>query len=231
MSNSQILKLSKVSKSYQKGRSRISIFDNLDFSVDRGSFTSIMGPSGSGKSTLLNLIGGLDSCDSGEIQVCGHSLQNMNESALARWRALHVGFVFQFYNLLPMLNAAQNVGLPLLLTGNKKKSSQERVKSMLNLVGLGERLDHKPEELSGGQLQRVGIARALIADPDLLLCDEPTGDLDRETADSILDLLSTLSTKYGKTIIMVTHDPVAARRADRQIHAEKGTFSEEPAYV
>ena len=226
MNNSKILMLSGVSKSYYRGRNKISVFDDLDFSVERGSFTSIMGPSGSGKSTLLNIIGGLDSCYSGKVEVCGHSLQNMGESALARWRALNVGFVFQFYNLLPMLNAAQNVSLPLMLTGTSKGVGRERAHSMLDLVGLGDRLDHKPEELSGGQLQRVGIARALIADPDLLLCDEPTGDLDRETADSILDLLGQLSTKYGKTIIMVTHDPIAGKRADRQIHAEKGRFVE-----
>ncbi len=203
MTNSKILELKNVSKSYYRGRSKVCVFDNLDFEVTRGSFTSIMGPSGSGKSTLLNIIGGLDSCDTGEVEVCGHSLHNMSESPLARWRALYVGFVFQFYNLLPMLTAAQNVGLPLMLSSSKNLRSKDRVHQMLDLVGLGDRIDHKPEELSGGQLQRVGIARALIADPDLLLCDEPTGDLDRETADSVLDLLCTLSTKLGKTIIIL----------------------------
>lgn len=226
MTTSTILRLRDISKHYYKGREKITVFDNLDFEVERGSFTSIMGPSGSGKSTLLNIIGGLDTCDSGSVEVCGHSLQNMSESALARWRATHVGFVFQFYNLLPMLNAAQNVALPLMLGKNKQSGGRDRVHQMLDLVGLGDRLDHKPEELSGGQLQRVGIARALIADPDLVLCDEPTGDLDRTTADSILDLLEQLSKKFGKTIIMVTHDPIAARRADRQVEAEKGMFSE-----
>lgn len=226
MTTSTILRLRDVSKHYYKGREKITVFDNLDFEVERGSFTSIMGPSGSGKSTLLNIIGGLDTCDSGTVEVCGHYLHNMSESALAKWRATHIGFVFQFYNLLPMLNAAQNVALPLMLGKSKQNQNRDRVRQMLDLVGLGDRLDHKPEELSGGQLQRVGIARALIADPDLVLCDEPTGDLDRATADSILDLLEQLSTKFGKTIIMVTHDPIAARRADRQVEAEKGKFSE-----
>ncbi len=230
MTNSKILELKNVSKSYYRGRNKISVFDNLDFEVARGSFTSIMGPSGSGKSTLLNIIGGLDGCDTGKVEVCGHSLHNMSESSLARWRALYVGFVFQFYNLLPMLSASQNVALPLMLSRSKNIRNHDRVRQMLDLVGLGDRIDHMPGELSGGQLQRVGIARALITDPNLLLCDEPTGDLDRETAGSILDLLCTLNTEFDKTIIMVSHDPIAAERADRQIKAEKGQFSEVLSY-
>jgi putative ABC transport system ATP-binding protein len=187
-----------------------------------------MGPSGSGKSTLLNLIGGLDQPSNGEIEVGGQRIDAMSEGALARWRADHVGFIFQMYNLLPVLSAERNVELPLLLTSLSRAERRKRTHAALQLVGLSDRAKHKPRELSGGQEQRVGIARAIVSDPTLLLCDEPTGDLDRKSGDEILDLLQALSEQHGKTIIMVTHDPHAAARASHTLHLTKGQLTREP---
>ena len=196
----------------------------------KGDFLALMGPSGSGKTTLLNLIGGLDQPTSGEVLVDGARIDNLGSSALAAWRARHVGFVFQFYNLMPMLTAQKNVELPLLLTNLSAKERAHRATIALTVVGLAERASHKPNELSGGQAQRVAIARALVADPTLLVCDEPTGDLDRKTADEILNLLQTLNREHGKTIIMVTHDPKAAEFATHQVHMDKGALAEAPSH-
>ena len=185
-----------------------------------------MGPSGSGKTTLLNLVGGVDQPDSGEVEIAGERIEKLSEGQLAKWRSGHVGFIFQFYNLMPMLSAAQNVELPLLLTKLSRKERAERVATALSVVNLSDRAKHSPKEMSGGQMQRVAIARAIVSDPDLLLCDEPTGDLDRETADEILTTLQLLNKELGKTIIMVTHDPAAAAYAKRVLHLDKGLFVE-----
>ena len=213
-------------KRFTKGKETITIFDGLNLAIPRSDFIAAMGPSGSGKTTLLNLLGGLDRFDAGEIQIDGVRIEQLSESELSRWRASHIGFIFQFYNLMPMLTAAQNVELPLLLTRLGRKARRERVETALGVVGLADRVKHYPKEMSGGQQQRVAIARAIVSDPALLLCDEPTGDLDRTTADEILSILQVLNRDLGKTIVMVTHDPAAARYARRELHLDKGHFIE-----
>lgn len=218
--------LAGVSKRFTKGKETITIFERLHLSIPQGDFVAVMGPSGSGKTTLLNLLGGIDRANEGEITVAGKRIDLLPESGLSGWRAANIGFIFQFYNLMPMLSAAQNVELPLLLT---KLSAQERrrhVEAALAIVNLADRAKHYPREMSGGQQQRVAIARAIVSDPALLLCDEPTGDLDRATADEILGILQQLNDELGKTIIMVTHDPSAAKYAKRMLHLDKGHFNE-----
>jgi len=212
----------KVEKQYTKGKEVVEVLSGIDLSIEHGEFLALMGPSGSGKTTLLNLIGGLDRPSAGSIFVSGENLTEMKAKALAKWRSENVGFVFQFYNLLPVLTAQRNVELPLLLTNLSRKQRQKNAATALEIVGLQDRAKHKPSELSGGQQQRVAIARAIVADPSLLVCDEPTGDLDRETADQILGLLQTLNKDHGKTIIMVTHDPRAADRAEHILYMDKG---------
>ena len=201
------------------------VLDDLNLGVPEGDFLALMGPSGSGKSTLLNLIGGLDTPTDGEVVIKGQHLENLKASSLSSWRANNVGFIFQFYNLLPVLTANKNVEIPLLLTNLSASKRKEHVSTALNVVGLSDRGGHKPNELSGGQQQRVAIARALVSDPDILVCDEPTGDLDRDTATEILDLLQILNRDHGKTILMVTHDPVAANFAKRTLHLDKGRLT------
>ncbi len=220
-----VVSIKGVTKSYVRGRQRIEVLRNLDLEVQRGEFLALMGPSGSGKTTLLNLIGGLDSPDRGEITVAGERIDRLSSGKLARWRSRNVGFIFQFYNLLPVLTAERNVEVPLLLTKLSAKERRRNVAAALELVGLADRAKHKPAELSGGQQQRVAIARALVSDPTLLVCDEPTGDLDRETSDSILELLQILNRGHGKTIVMVTHDPRAAERASRRLYVDKGELA------
>ena len=215
-----------VTKDYRRGRNTVTVLNGIDLEVDQGEFVALMGPSGSGKSTLLNLIGGLDHPTSGEIEVAGLTLDRVRGRSLAAWRAANIGFVFQFYNLLGVLTAGQNVELPLLLTALGRHERRQRAELALDVVGLGERAKHKPRELSGGQQQRVAIARALVADPALLVCDEPTGDLDRDTADEILTLLQILNREHGKTILMVTHDPSAARHAGRILYMDKGELTD-----
>src|SRR6186713_1558854 len=222
-----VARLRGVAKQYRRGSEAVPVLEKLDLDLPRGDFVALMGPSGSGKTTLLNLLGGLDRPTTGSISVEGLSIDKLSDSALGRWRADHVGFVFQMYNLLPVLTAERNVELPLLLTKLGKADRLARVHTALSLVGLGERMKHKPKELSGGQEQRVGIARAIVTDPTLLLCDEPTGDLDRKSGDEILDLLQALNKQHGKTIVMVTHDPRAAERANRTLHLEKGRLERE----
>ena len=217
-----------VDKGYVRGKQRVEVLTGVNLEVQSGEFLAIMGPSGSGKTTLLNLIGGLDKCDKGEVIVAGERLHELSSGKLARWRARHVGFVFQFYNLLPVLSAERNVEVPLLLTKLSGRQRKQNVRAALELVGLRDRARHKPGELSGGQQQRVGIARALVSDPTLLICDEPTGDLDRESSESVLELLELLNRDHGKTIIMVTHDPRAAEHASRLLHVDKGVISAEP---
>lgn len=209
-------------KTYRRGKQAVEVLHGLDLNVASGEFLALMGPSGSGKTTLLNLIGGLDTANSGEVTVAGERLDQLSGRALANWRARHVGFVFQFYNLMPMLSAERNVELPLLLTPLSKAKRAEHVRTALDIVGLTERMSHKPGELSGGQQQRVAIARAIVADPTILVCDEPTGDLDRTTAEEILALLQGLNRTQGKTIVMVTHDQKAADYASRTLHLDKG---------
>ncbi|HEY6822944.1 MAG TPA: ABC transporter ATP-binding protein [Steroidobacteraceae bacterium] len=215
-----------LSKVYRRGRERLEVLHHVDLDIASGDFLALMGPSGSGKTTLLNLIGGLDSPTEGTIEVGGRRIDTLGEGALARWRAAHVGFVFQFYNLLPMLTARRNVELPLLLTRLSAATRRRNAGIALELVGLGDRAGHKPGELSGGQQQRVAIARAIVSDPTLLVCDEPTGDLDRQSAAEILTLLQQLNREHGKTIIMVTHDPKAAEYARHTLHLDKGTLVE-----
>ena len=217
-----VVSFTTVSKHYVRGKQTVAVLDHFDLEIDQGEFVAIMGPSGSGKTTLLNLIGGLDRPSSGQVTVAGERLDQLSGSGLSKWRARHVGFIFQFYNLLPTLSAERNVELPLLLTSLSRAERRRKVAAALGLVGLADRAKHKPGELSGGQQQRVAIARALIADPTILICDEPTGDLDRHTAEEILGLLQTLNRQYGKTIIMVTHDPKAASYASRQLQVDKG---------
>ena len=224
MSDDILFDLRGISKKFVKGNDTITVFENLDMSIARGDFLAIMGPSGSGKTTLLNMLGGVDQPTSGEILFDGERVDTLSESQLAAWRANNVGFIFQFYNLMPMLNAERNVELPLLLTRLGKGQRRKNVAAALELVSLSDRAKHMPKELSGGQQQRVAIARALVSDPKLLLCDEPTGDLDRQTADEILEMLTLLNRDYGKTIIMVTHDPEAAKYAKRTVHLDKGEF-------
>jgi putative ABC transport system ATP-binding protein len=220
------VELKQVLKRYKRGKQSVEVLHKLDLDVPAGEFLALMGPSGSGKTTLLNLIGGLDRPDEGSITVGGERVDTMSNGQLAKWRARHVGFVFQFYNLMPMLSAERNVELPLLLTSLSGSQRKANVQAALQIVGLAERARHKPNELSGGQQQRVAIARALVADPTLLVCDEPTGDLDRETADEILGLLTMLNRDQGKTIVMVTHDPKAADYATRKLHVDKGQLAE-----
>jgi putative ABC transport system ATP-binding protein len=221
-----MVRLVRVSKRFTKGRETISVFDQLDLTIPRGDFVAVMGPSGSGKTTLLNLLGGIDRADAGEVNVAEQRIDGLSENELARWRAANIGFIFQFYNLMPMLTAAQNVELPLLLTSLRGKERTARVETALSVVNLADRLKHYPREMSGGQQQRVAIARAIVSDPNLLLCDEPTGDLDRTSADEILVILQLLNKDLGKTIVMVTHDPAAARYARRTLHLDKGNFIE-----
>ncbi|HEX7080804.1 MAG TPA: ABC transporter ATP-binding protein [Gammaproteobacteria bacterium] len=223
-----IVSIRNVVKGYVRGKQRVEVLHGLNLEVEQGEFLALMGPSGSGKTTLLNLIGGLDRPDRGEVVVAGERLDQLSPGRLAKWRARHVGFVFQFYNLLPVLTAERNVEVPLLLTKLKAKERLRNVRAALELVGLLDRAKHKPAELSGGQQQRVAIARALVSDPVLLVCDEPTGDLDRETSESILELLELLNREHGKTIIMVTHDPKAAEHASRRLYVDKGVLVDAP---
>ncbi len=217
-----------VTKEYRRGGETVHVLQQLSLEIPQGDFLALMGPSGSGKTTLLNLLGGIDRATSGSIQVQGTDIARYNESELAHWRAHNVGFVFQLYHLLPVLSAERNVELPLLLTGLSAADRKRRVQAALSLANIADRAKHKPAELSGGQEQRVGIARAIVGDPLLLLCDEPTGDLDRKSGDEILDLLQALNREQGKTIVMVTHDPHAAARARRILYMNKGRLSSEP---
>jgi putative ABC transport system ATP-binding protein len=226
MSDIALVRLSGLHKGFTKGKERIGIFEGLNLVIPAGDFVAVMGPSGSGKTTLLNLLGGIDRPDAGEIDIAGGRIDKLSEGDLSRWRAAHIGFIFQFYNLMPMLTAAQNVELPLLLTSLRSRERRERVKTALTIVNLADRAKHYPREMSGGQQQRVAIARAIVSDPKLLLCDEPTGDLDRSTADEILSMLQVLNRDLGKTIVMVTHDPAAAKYARRTLHLDKGHFIE-----
>jgi putative ABC transport system ATP-binding protein len=221
-----LVEIRKLSKVYERGKEKIEVLHHVNLDIEKGDFLALMGPSGSGKTTLLNLIGGLDSPTEGTLSVAGRRIDNLSESALAKWRASNVGFVFQFYNLLPMLSARKNVELPLLLTRLSAAQRKRNAAIALELVGLSDRSAHKPGELSGGQQQRVSIARAIVSDPTLLVCDEPTGDLDRQSAEEILTLLQQLNRDHGKTIIMVTHDPKAAEYATHVLHLDKGTLVE-----
>jgi putative ABC transport system ATP-binding protein len=223
-----LVELSGVEKLFRRGAETIHVLAGLDLEVPRGEFLALMGPSGSGKSTLLNLIGGLDRPTGGRVVVGGQRIDDMKERRLAAWRARHVGLVFQFYNLLPVLTAERNVELPLLLTPLSRKERRRHVETALEIVGLLHRNRHYPRQLSGGEQQRVGIARAIVTDPTLLLCDEPTGDLDRASSDGVLDLLQALNQSHGKTVVMVTHDPHAAGRAGRILYLDKGLLSSEP---
>ncbi len=223
MSNS-LVTVRDLHKVFMRGGQRIDVLQGVNLDIPAGDFLALMGPSGSGKTTLLNLIGGLDTPTEGSITVSGDRIDKMSGAKLSAWRARHIGFVFQLYNLLPVLSAARNVELPLLLTKLRKADRRKRVEVALAAVGLADRMHHYPRQLSGGQEQRVGIARAIVTDPTLLLCDEPTGDLDRKSGDEILDLLQTLNRDHGKTIVMVTHDPHAAARAKRTLHLEKGVL-------
>ena len=220
-----LVSVKEVNKTYKRGGETLVVLDDLNLEVPKGDFLALMGPSGSGKSTLLNLIGGLDTPTSGSVEVDGERLDTLNSKALSKWRASHVGFIFQFYNLLPVLTAFRNVELPLLLTKLSSSQRRQHVETALNIVSLEDRSGHKPSELSGGQQQRVAIARALVSDPDILVCDEPTGDLDRGTASEILTLLQILNRDHNKTILMVTHDPAAAEFAKRTLHLDKGKLS------
>src|SRR5215470_1401820 len=226
-----VVSLKKVVKRYTRGNQKVEVLHSLNLEIESGEFLALMGPSGSGKTTLLNLIGGLDRPDSGEVVVSGQRIDKLSNRDLARWRARNVGFVFQFYNLMPMLTAERNVELPLLLTNLSRARRRQNVQAALQLVGLSDRAAHKPSELSGGQQQRVAIARALVADASVLVCDEPTGDLDRHTAEEILNLMRVLNEQQKKTIIMVTHDPKAASYASRQAHLDKGTLDAEQKAV
>jgi putative ABC transport system ATP-binding protein len=226
VSDTPLVRIRDVHKFYSRGGERIDVLEGVSLDIPHGDFLALMGPSGSGKTTLLNLLGGIDSPTQGLIEVAGISIGNLSSGALSRWRAAHVGFVFQLYNLLPALTAARNVELPLLLTKLSRSERRARAALALKVVGLADRANHSPRQLSGGQEQRVGIARAIVTDPTLLLCDEPTGDLDRKAGDEILDLLQILNAEYGKTIVMVTHDPHAADRARRTLHLEKGVLVE-----
>jgi putative ABC transport system ATP-binding protein len=225
--NGVLVRASGVDRSFRRGAEKIEVLSKLDLEIPSGEFLCLMGPSGSGKSTLLNLIGGLDRPSAGTIEVDGKRIDNMSGRKLASWRARHVGLVFQFYNLLPVLSAARNVELPLLLTPLSKSERKKQVETALSIVGLTQRAKHYPGTLSGGEQQRVGIARAIATDPTLLLCDEPTGDLDRKSGDEILNLLHALCKEHSKTIVMVTHDPHAASRADRVLFLEEGRLTSE----
>jgi putative ABC transport system ATP-binding protein len=226
MNEDTIVRAKNVHKTFRRGSERIEVLQGVNLEIAKGEFLALMGPSGSGKTTLLNLIGGLDTPTEGSVEVGGVDISRMNGAALSRWRSQNIGFVFQLYNLLPVLTAERNVELPLLLTRLSKAQRRKHVEVALKVVGLADRAKHYPRQLSGGQEQRVGIARAIVTDPTLLLCDEPTGDLDRKAGDEILDLLQALNREHGKTIIMVTHDPHAADRATHVLHLEKGTLME-----
>ena len=226
--NGALVHVEKVSKTFKRGAEEIHVLDGLDLSLAKGEFLALMGPSGSGKSTLLNIIGGLDSPTAGAVSVGGERIDRLSGKKLAAWRSRHIGLVFQFYNLLPVLSAERNVELPLLLTRLSGAQRKKHVDTALGVVGLSHRKKHYPRELSGGEQQRVGIARGIVTDPTLLLCDEPTGDLDRKSGDEVLNLLSSLNREQGKTIIMVTHDPHAAARAGRKLYLDKGRLSQEP---
>ena len=223
---SALVKVSGVQKNYTRGNERIDVLQGVNLEIPQGDFLALMGPSGSGKTTLLNLMGGLDRPSSGSIEVGGTNIAALSGGQLSKWRSHNIGFVFQLYNLLPVLTAERNVDLPLLLTNLSKAERRKRVAIALKVVGLSDRAKHYPRQLSGGQEQRVGIARAIVTDPTLLLCDEPTGDLDRKAGNEILDLLQALNRDHGKTIVMVTHDPHAAERAKRTLHLEKGQLME-----
>ena len=221
--------LRQVSKRFVKGKESISIFDHLDLDIPASDFVAVMGPSGSGKTTLLNLLGGIDRVTAGEIRFDGQRVDALSENQLSSWRAANIGFIFQFYNLMPVLTAEQNVELPLLLTHLGRKERRGNVATALELVGLSDRAGHYPREMSGGQQQRVAIARAIVSDPQVLLCDEPTGDLDRTTADEVLAILQLLNREHRKTIVVVTHDPQVARYTKRTLHLNKGVFEERTA--
>ena len=218
-----------ISKTYRRGSEEIQVLQGLNLDVDKGDFVAFMGPSGSGKTTLLNLLGGLDVPTHGKIRVAGDEITNMSAGKLTTWRARHVGFVFQMFNLIPVLTAFQNVELPLLLTRLSKSERRQHVEAALSLVGLSDRMNHYPRQLSGGQEQRVAIARSIVTDPTFLLCDEPTGDLDRKSADEVLDLLDRLVTDHKKTVLLVTHDPRAAEHAQVLLHLDKGVLVEAQA--
>jgi len=228
-SDGALVRVERVEKTFHRGGGDIHVLADLNLQVPAREFLALMGPSGSGKSTLLNLIGGLDRPTQGSVTVGGERIDLLSDRQLAQWRARHVGFIFQLYNLMPVLNAERNVELPLLLTHLSKAERARHVQTALAVVGLSQRAKHYPRTLSGGEQQRVGIARAIVTDPTLLLCDEPTGDLDRKAGDEILDLLQALNREHGKTIIMVTHDPHASARAARTVHLDKGQLREEPA--
>ncbi len=228
-SDDTLIRIDHLSKTYSRGGQPIPVLMDINLAVRRAEFVSLMGPSGSGKSTLLNLIAGIDQPTSGTIQIAGVDIATLDETALADWRAANVGFIFQFYNLMPVLTAYENVELPLLLTNLTRKQRKAHVEATLEMVRLADRMDHYPNELSGGQQQRVAIARALVTDPTLIVADEPTGDLDRATGEEVLALMDELHHDLGKTIVMVTHDPKAAARASRMIHLEKGVLVDDPA--
>ena len=226
-----LVSIRNLTKTYQRGPEKVEVLHGIDLDIERGDFVALMGPSGSGKTTLLNLIGGLDSPTSGSIEVDGQRIDQLGGGKLSHWRSQNVGYVFQFYNLMPALTAQKNVELPLLLTKLGGAQRKRNAEIALQLVGLADRTSHKPTELSGGQQQRVAIARAIVSDPTLLICDEPTGDLDRASAEAILGLLQMLNREHGKTIVMVTHDPKAAEYATHTLHLDKGTLVEQPAHA
>jgi putative ABC transport system ATP-binding protein len=221
-----LISMRDLSKSYTRGEQVVPVLEHIDLDIGRGEFVSLMGPSGSGKSTLLNLVAGIDKPDQGTLSIAGVDITRLSESELAGWRAASVGFIFQFYNLMPVLNAFENVELPLLLTGLSRAERREKAETVLALVGLSDRMDHRPNELSGGQQQRVAIARAVVSDPLLLIADEPTGDLDRQSAADVLSLLGRLNRELDKTIVMVTHDPRAAEAARHKIYLDKGQLTD-----
>ncbi len=228
---SALISIRDVTKRYTRGKQQVEVLHGINLEIPKGDFVALMGPSGSGKTTLLNLIGGLDQPTGGEISIDGKRIDTLSGGQLTKWRAANVGFVFQFYNLMPVLTAQSNVELPLLLTGLNAAQRKRNAEVALQVVGLADRAKHKPRELSGGQEQRVAIARAIVSDPSLLVCDEPTGDLDRKTADEILTLLQTLNREQGKTIVMVTHDPLAAEYAKRTLHLDKGRLIEQAQHA
>lgn len=227
---STLVSLRNITKTYQRGPEKVQVLHGINLDIDRGDFVALMGPSGSGKTTLLNLIGGLDTPSGGEINIEDQRIDQLSAGQLSTWRSHHVGFVFQFYNLMPMLTAQKNVELPLLLTNLNAAERKRRAQIALTLVGLADRRDHRPNELSGGQQQRVAIARAIVSDPTFLICDEPTGDLDRQSAEEVLGLLQLLNREHGKTIIMVTHDPKAAEYATHTVHLDKGELVDAPVH-
>ena len=226
-----LVSIRNLTKTYQRGPEKVQVLHGIDLDIEQGDFVALMGPSGSGKTTLLNLIGGLDTPSSGSIEVDGQRIDRLGAGQLSHWRSQHVGYVFQFYNLMPALSALRNVELPLLLTRLGAAQRKRNAQIALQLVGLSDRVSHKPGELSGGQQQRVAIARAIVSDPTLLICDEPTGDLDRQSAEDILGLLQTLNREHGKTIVMVTHDPKAAGYASHVLHLDKGSLVERQAHA